>query len=65
MAPDGSLMGTVRFTYSLQGVTTTSDYSMSQILDFKEPGAIFHPVALLAYSWTNCPGQPQRREAEI
>lgn len=38
---------------------------MSQILDFKETGTVFHPVGLLAYTWTNCPWQPQRGEAEI
>lgn len=59
------LMETVRFTSSLQDITTTSDYSMSQIFDFKETGIIFHPVALLGYTLTNCPWQPQRREAEI
>lgn len=53
------------FTCSLQDITITSDYSMSQILDFKETGTVFHPVGLLAYTWTNCPWQPQRGEAEI
>lgn len=58
-------MRTVIFTCSLQDITITSDYSMSQILDFKETGTVFHPVGLLAYTWTNCPWQPQRGEAEI
>lgn len=54
------LVGSVSFTSSLQGVTTISDYSVSQMLHIKDTSTIFQAVAL--HFGLTVPGSLQREK---